>query len=43
MQFPALAGIVPGIVFVDGTLAAAPEAVDTAIAQAKRFIANLPA
>ena len=35
--------IVPGLVFVDGTLENAPDAVDAAIAQAKRYIAQLPA
>ena len=35
--------VVPGVVFVDGTMDAAPQAIDSAIAQAKRFIAALPA
>ncbi|MEQ1769250.1 MAG: hypothetical protein ABL879_05365 [Devosia sp.] len=34
--------VVPGVVFVDGTMDAAPAQIDAAIAQAKRFIAALP-
>ncbi len=33
--------IIPGLVFVDGTLEAAPDAVDAAIAHARRYVANL--
>jgi hypothetical protein len=36
------AHIIPGIVFVDGTMDAAPAAIDAAIAQAERYIARLP-